>query len=119
MHNAFSISYPGRVSRWWSVGEERHQRHMLGVVQYLMLCTQFDCWGGFWRDGLRDVGQGNVSVLSSSHPDVAGQNICWCAVGEAGEEELFCTAIGIRFEEKLIASAVVVVVVGCHKEITH
>jgi len=68
---------------------------------------------------LCDVGQGNISVLSSTHPNVAGQDGVCGAVGEAGEQELFCTAVGMRFEKNLITSAVVVVVVGGDEEIAH
>ncbi len=59
---------------------------MLGVVEYLVLSAEFEGWGGVGVDDLFCVRLGVVSVLSSSEPDVAGENIFRGAVGEAREE---------------------------------
>ena len=85
---------------------------MVGVVEYLVLFFEFEGWGGVGVDDLFHVCLGVVSVLSSSEPDVAGQNVVRCAVGEACEEELLLSVVGKAPEEELVSSFVVALVVG-------
>ena len=67
---------------------------MVGVVEYVVLFFKFEGWGGVGVDDLFHVCLGVVSVLSSSEPDVAGQNVVRGAVCQAREEELFLPVVG-------------------------
>jgi len=102
-----------------SVRSQWHQRHILRIVQYLVLFTDFENGRGVRVNDALHVRVRVVSILSPSHPNVAGENFLRCAIGQTCEHQLLLPVIGQRPEQQLIAAFVIVGKIGCHKEIAH
>jgi hypothetical protein len=77
-----------------------------------MLFAQFDRWRGVGVDDALHVRVSIISILVSSHPNVAGQNFLRRAIGQAREQQLLASIVGQRQQKQLVAAFVVVRKVG-------